>query len=206
MEYLRSDCHNINAFFRKQGVSTLTLRELFEWVVDPNLPSTDDPASYRYLSDMLDKTFCRGVDITLEKEDDAFRFVRIPRNLSVSYPFVRDFLKIQKGLLDPDNIYYAALTGMKSDLTGVDESIDIRKPELAESISSDKSTDENRTETDDLVLPTGVQQRRKICDNARPRDESLNSRRERKKAVKLAQAEKRQNKVPKYIKKSRQKH
>ncbi|CAH8564105.1 unnamed protein product [Heterobilharzia americana] len=118
LEYLRTDCYNVNTFFRKQGVSTLTLRELFEWVVNPTLPSPDDPSSVNCLASLLQEASIRGMNETMEKEDEAFRFVHIPRNLSVSYPFVRDFLKLQRGQLSPSDIYYATITGLKSDLTG----------------------------------------------------------------------------------------
>jgi len=37
LEFLRKDCTNINFFFRKNGVSTMTLKELFDFVVDPTI-------------------------------------------------------------------------------------------------------------------------------------------------------------------------
>ena len=37
LEFLRKDCTNINAFFQKNGVCTMTLKELFDFVVDPTI-------------------------------------------------------------------------------------------------------------------------------------------------------------------------
>ena len=34
LDFLRFDCRNVNAFFKKQGVSVPSVREIFEFVVD----------------------------------------------------------------------------------------------------------------------------------------------------------------------------
>ncbi|KAH8876361.1 Serine/threonine-protein kinase RIO1 [Schistosoma japonicum] len=199
LEYLRTDCHNINKFFRKQGVSTLTLRELFEWVVNPSLPAPDDPLSEVCLTSLLREASLRGLNETIEKEDEAFRYVHIPRNLSVSYPFVRDFLKIQSGQLSHSDIYYAAITGLKPDLTGalVHPQL-IKETEVKsdnEPLADNASLDLNKSS---VSTSKGASKAKSI---ARPRDESPESRRNRKKAIKQEQAEKRKHKIPKYVKK-----
>lgn len=40
LDFLREDCKHVNDYFRKSGVATLTVRELFEFTVDPAI--TDD--------------------------------------------------------------------------------------------------------------------------------------------------------------------
>ncbi|CAH8850324.1 unnamed protein product [Trichobilharzia szidati] len=203
LEYLRTDCHNINTFFRKQGVSTLTLRELFEWVVNPTLPSPDDPSSVECLASLLREASIRGMNETMEKEDEAFRFVHIPRNLSVSYPFIRDFLKLQRGQLLPSDIYYAAITGLKSDLTGAaqpspstEQVTENKEPESdAESVSSEKASVYS-----DAASEAKKDEKTKVKGAPRPRNESPESRRNRKKAIKQEQAENRKHKIPKHVK------
>jgi len=37
MDFLRMDCNNVNRFFKSKGVAVMTLRELFEFVTDPEL-------------------------------------------------------------------------------------------------------------------------------------------------------------------------
>ena len=37
LDFLREDAAHINSYFRRVGVATLTTRELFEFVVDPNI-------------------------------------------------------------------------------------------------------------------------------------------------------------------------
>ena len=34
LDFLRFDCRNVNAFFKKQGVNVPSVREVFEFVVD----------------------------------------------------------------------------------------------------------------------------------------------------------------------------
>ncbi|KAA3671538.1 RIO kinase 1, partial [Paragonimus westermani] len=194
LEYLRTDCYNVNTFFRKQGVPTLTLREFFEWVVNPSLPSPDDPSSRVYLSSLLANAEARGIDETVTMEDDAFRFVHIPRNLSAVYPFVRDFLRIQQGKLNPDQIYYAAVSGMKPDLSGA-QSENTPQSRIQEE-ASDTGDSENSEQSSEYSQPPP----NKKSNSARPRGESPESRKLRKKIVKEHQAEKRKTKIPKHVK------
>ena len=37
LDFLREDIQHINAFFRRAGVATLTMRELYDFVVEPNV-------------------------------------------------------------------------------------------------------------------------------------------------------------------------
>lgn len=37
LDFLREDALHINDFFRRAGVATLTVRELFDFAVDPNI-------------------------------------------------------------------------------------------------------------------------------------------------------------------------
>ncbi|VDP91090.1 unnamed protein product [Echinostoma caproni] len=205
LEYLRTDCHNVNAFFRKQGVVTLTLREFFEWVVNPSLPAPDDPASRVYLQQLLQTAEERGFNQTIESEDAAFRFVHIPRHLQAAYPFVRDFLKLQTGRLAPSEVYYAAVSGMKPDLTGAQPKPDI----LMQPISDDEHSSQLAS-SDESEGPHEESQRdgeaiTTIVSQARPRNESPTSRKLRKKTVKEQQAERRKTKIPKHIKRHRTK-
>lgn len=37
LDFLREDAAHVNTFFRRAGIATLTTRELFEFIVDPNI-------------------------------------------------------------------------------------------------------------------------------------------------------------------------
>lgn len=116
LDFLRNDCYNVNAFFRRQGVPTLTLREFFEWVVDPSL--SDANGETAYLDALLARATERGHNQTLQAEDDAFRRVYVPRSLFEVKQFFRDFMRLKRGLIKPEDLYYTAVTGVRSDLPG----------------------------------------------------------------------------------------
>ncbi|THD22621.1 Serine/threonine-protein kinase [Fasciola hepatica] len=206
LDYLRSDCYNVNTFFRKQGVTTLTLREFFEWVVNPSLPAPDDPASHVYLQQLLQAAQERGFHETIEVEDSAFRYVHIPRNLQASYPFVRDFLRLQIGKLTPSEVYYAAVSGMKQDLSGAQTESDLLKVDaLNEEEHSRLSASENEDANENSENESGQNNQPTRTSQARPRNESPASRKLRKKTVKEHQAERRKTKIPKHVKRHRTK-
>ncbi|CAL8087290.1 unnamed protein product [Calicophoron daubneyi] len=203
MDYLRSDCHNVNIFFRKQGVPTLTLREFFEWVVDPSLPAPDDPATQTCLNKLLDSAKARGVDETIETEDNAFRYVYIPRSLFDGHNFTKDFLRLQRGELSPTEIYYAAVSGLKPDLSGAQAQLP--EPEISD---SDAEQEDSSSDEADAQPPSDGDRGEKELRNPlyfRPRNESPESRKLRKKLVKQRQADRRQTKTPKYIKRHKSK-
>eukprot|EP00955_Chlamydomonas_euryale_P053529 355524-Chlamydomonas_euryale.AAC.31 len=41
LDFLREDCKHVNDYFRKQGIATLTVRELFDFAVDPTIDETN---------------------------------------------------------------------------------------------------------------------------------------------------------------------
>ena len=53
LEFLRKDCTNVNAFFQKNGVCTMTLKELFDFVVDPTINQENIEVSTGFRSSRL---------------------------------------------------------------------------------------------------------------------------------------------------------
>ena len=51
LDFLREDATHVNAFFRRAGIATLTTRELFEFVVDPNIHAGNMGAAIDRLSE-----------------------------------------------------------------------------------------------------------------------------------------------------------
>ncbi|KAL3317780.1 Serine/threonine-protein kinase RIO1 [Cichlidogyrus casuarinus] len=196
LEYLRTDCHNVNSFFRKMGVCTLTLRELFEWIVDPSLYEPGTPDCDRHLEKLLFIATARGHNATIEEEDTAFRLVNIPRNLSSVTNFVRDLVHLQRGKLEEKDIYYAAVAGMRSDLKGVKD-----QPKLiTSSNSSICSSDED--DSGSLQESPTTHNKNQPISGPRPKNETLAEKKERKKSIRDAKAAKRLTKIPKAVKKS----
>lgn len=81
LEFLRKDCTNISEFFRKRGVATMTVRELFEFVTDPQLAEADvEP----YLEAMSERLAERNADDRTEQEkidEEVFKSAYIPKRL-----------------------------------------------------------------------------------------------------------------------------
>lgn len=52
LDFLREDILHVNAFFRRAGVATLTMRELFDFVVDPSINDANIEAAMEHLRDL----------------------------------------------------------------------------------------------------------------------------------------------------------
>merc|ERR1719282_2092729 len=176
LEFLRKDIHNVNEFFRKKKVNVLTVKELFDFTVDLNI---EDNAEEEALEKLSEKASQRTEDerTALELvENEVFKQIFIPRKL-IEVDFPERDIEGNKGAEDP---VYKSVTGVKLD--------------VSESSTDSDSSDENNDNEEEAFK-----------DSHRPRDESPNSKKERKKAIKAEQAEKRKNKVKKHVKKRKEK-
>ncbi|KAI1287589.1 Serine/threonine-protein kinase RIO1 [Halotydeus destructor] len=192
LDFLRSDCTNANSFFRKFDVPTLTLKELFDFITDPNI--TDDNLD-DYLEEaqkIASRRTINDLNQREKQEEEIFRKLYIPKRLDEVADYEKDAEKV---LNQGEKVIYQTITAMKPDLSGAST-----KPALLDSEGdSEDSNDSDEEETDG-------ERRKKNCSNsARPRDESPNSRKCRKNAFKEAKKEKLKEKVPKHIKKRRDK-
>lgn len=52
LDFLREDIAHVNAFFRRAGVATLTMRELFDFVVDPSINDANIEAAMEHLREL----------------------------------------------------------------------------------------------------------------------------------------------------------
>lgn len=81
LEFLRKDCTNISEFFRKKEVSTMTVKELFEFITDPKLK---EDAVDAYLEEMSERIAERDIDDITEQEkveEEVFKNAYIPKRL-----------------------------------------------------------------------------------------------------------------------------
>jgi len=212
LEFLRKDCNNITDYFKRNGVSTMTMKELFDFITDVNI-SEDNMEEYLERAQHLSSQRTVEEITEQEKVDEAvFQKVFIPRTLEEVPHFERDVFSAREG--DMEGILYQAVTGMKADLSGPtqnSEQLDSSNPESSnpellaadsrhcESGDVDLSSESSNSDVEDgESKPSNKSQ-------ARPRDESPDSKKARKGAVKAAQIEKRATKTPKHIKKRREK-
>lgn len=101
-EFLRSDCNNVNEFFRKKNVQTMTLKELFEFITDPNIDQCLEKlkmiSSQRSLNELTAQ----------EKiEEEVFKQTYIPQRLDEVQYYERDFNKAneEKSVLSSEYWY-----------------------------------------------------------------------------------------------------
>ncbi|XP_077991250.1 serine/threonine-protein kinase RIO1-like [Glandiceps talaboti] len=194
LEFLRKDCCNVTEYFRRKGVAVMTMRELFEFVTDTNI---HDDNIDEYLTKAMEIATTR-TDEELDEQnlqEQVFKQSYIPRTLEEVVDFENDMTKVQKG--ETDQIFYQTVTGMKTDLTGAQ-----KEPKLLEESPDDNEDDGESDSGGDSTSDEDYPSRPKQLSH---RDESPNSRKERKQAVKEAQREKRKNKTPKHVKKRKEK-
>lgn len=205
LEFLRKDCSNVNDFFLKHGVAVMTLRELFEFVTDPSITSTN---IHLYLEKAMDIASERTAEERSNQEsvnEEVFKNAYIPRTLTEVSHYERDvdsmtMMKDEESSLNRqnDNILYQTVTGLKKDLSGVQT-----VPALLENCDELESSEEESEGEEDES--TDEESGKEQDDKGKQGDDSPLDKKERKKTTKEAQREKRKNKVPKHVKKRKEK-
>ncbi|KAL1129195.1 hypothetical protein AAG570_013725, partial [Ranatra chinensis] len=177
LEFLRKDCTNITEFFRKKEVATLSVKELFDFITDPTVT---EGKLETYLDKISERAAQKEEPTQQEVVDDAvFKNAYIPQTLNQVIDFERDINLVTSGRVDKDDLIYKTVVGKSKDVSSEDES------------SSEEDDDEEKQS--------------KFVNSSRPRDESPDSKKVRKKSVKDQQAEKRKTKVKKHVKKRKEK-
>ena len=77
LEFLRRDCSNINDFFKKKGLVTLSVQQSFDFITDITLT---EESENDYLTSLFNRT---SETMTAEQvlQDEIFKHVYIPRTL-----------------------------------------------------------------------------------------------------------------------------
>nr|KAF6444970.1 RIO kinase 1 [Molossus molossus] len=218
LEFLRKDCANVNDFFLKHSVAVMTVRELFEFVTDPSITPENMDA---YLSKTENQKYSektKAMEIASQRtkeerssqehvDEEVFKRAYIPRTLKEVKNYERDMdimMKLKEEDMamnaQQDNILYQTVTGLKKDLSGVQKVPALLENQVKEKNCSD-SEDDGSSECSDADSE-------EQGDRARSRKPTADldvDRKERKKMVKEAQREKRKNKIPKHVKKRKEK-
>ncbi|XP_026570823.1 serine/threonine-protein kinase RIO1 isoform X2 [Pseudonaja textilis] len=207
LEFLRKDCANINDFFYKYNVAVMTVRELFEFVTDPSITNENMDA---YLEKIMEIASERTVEERSNQnnvDEEVFRKAYIPRTLTDVKNYERDVdimmkLKEEDSALSvqQDNILYQTVTGLKKDLSGVQKVPALLENNNNEADSNDEDEDDSSYNSDSCC--------KEQEDLGHLKDQPAETdvdKKERKKIVKEAQREKRKHKIPKHVKKRKEK-
>ncbi|CAE6415731.1 unnamed protein product [Rhizoctonia solani] len=213
-DFLRSDIRNVEAFFTRDGVSTLGSRRLFEFVTHENLTSGQSE-DFSTLEAILQEWMTRPEPLELadgeggdrrtplegsnKQDDSVFLQSYIPRTLNDVYDPERDIERLQRGE-GKDLIY--------GDLTGVVRINRVTKGPVVTETNGDEGEggDLEDSEQDiDSSEEVGVGEENGFVEK-KPRGkrhEDKDAKRERKQAAKEEAREKRKHKMPKIEKKRR---
>lgn len=223
LDFLREDCTHVNDFFRKSGVATLTVRELFDFCTDPTIK---DEQVGEYLDRMREIVANRPTMKSTEEEveENVFKKAYIPRRMEDIPKYERDAVRMKTGE-NSEHIYYQTIMGMKEDGTGVQLTPKILEQEGA-SVANEIQDSPSRAANDHVPEPeedTGAtsldgtgdsdseteesegDQGERVPRQARDKQAEKEDRKAHKKAVKESNRERRKTKTPKYEKKKRKK-
>lgn len=210
LDFLREDCLHVSDFFKKHGVAVMTIRELFDFIVDPSIA---DDAVDSYLEQVQQKILARG-DMSAEDEiaDKVFVQSYIPKTLDHVKNAEEDVIRITSGQ-DTGDMYYQTITGLKDALSRAQRSPAEQAANPSEDATVNPACLSNASES--VVDSQAVKDEEESTSNSEgsysseseaetPADKKA-ARKENKKKVKEEKREARKNKVPKAVKKRKKK-
>lgn len=210
LDFLREDCLHVSDFFRKNGVAVMTIRELFDFIVDPTIA---DESVDTYLEEVQQKILARGDEISAEEQiaDSVFVQSFIPKTLDQVKDAEEDAFRLTSGK-DTGDMYYKTITGLKSalcmspsdaaqkDQNNGNQEKAATHPDLGNSETESGTDDEDEGEDEGGSSSESEEEEGKLA----PEDKKA-ARKENKKKVKEEKREARKNKTPKAVKKRKKK-
>ncbi|PIA40202.1 hypothetical protein AQUCO_02500122v1 [Aquilegia coerulea] len=221
LDFLREDCVHVSDFFRKHGVAVMTVRELFDFIVDPSI---SDEHVDGYLEEIQQRIFARGNVMSTEDEiaDSVFIQSYIPRTLEDVQHVEEDIQRITAGE-DTGDMYYQIITGLRDALPSAQPSLSRTIEEPENQLPVEREADIDTTEAQQNHLPVDHAAEIDSTESDSESDDSEDSeidfgneqtlsaadkkaaRKENKKKVKEDKREARKTKVPKALKKRKKK-
>ncbi|TIB95664.1 RIO1-domain-containing protein [Wallemia mellicola] len=219
-DFLRSDLRNIESFFSKAGVQTLSLRESFEYVTRESLLKNptwgerpapgqveEDDVLYEELHKWLENS-AMGEQLNKDddkvKQDDAvFLQSYIPRTLEQVIDPERDAEKIRRG--EGNDLIYGTVTGvaeaneLKGEVETKEEIKQIDSQYESDDASGSSDSESENESGSESESGTENEWKERVPRGKRHEDKEL--KKERKQAMKDSKREKRKNKIPKSEKK-----
>ncbi|XP_065843269.1 serine/threonine-protein kinase RIO1-like [Oscarella lobularis] len=192
LEFLRKDCNNITEFFGKKGVGVMSVRELFDFVTDPNINDTNMEDYLEKAQLIAGERLESGLTDKEKVDEEVFKRSYIPRTLDE----VENVTEAQKGKVE--EVFYRALVGLKSDLSGAQQVPTLLENDASGSgsdVSDEESESDESDEKEVIDLPS----------LSLKKEEESRSRKENKKLVKEANRERRKHKMAKHMKKQKEK-
>lgn len=160
LDFLRKDSLNVNEYFRKKGVPTMTVRELFNFVTDPTI--TDSNID-EYLQKVQEIAAARTVQELLTEQEkvdeEVFKMSYIPQRLDHVIDAEEDIYKAKS---EGKDLLYGTLTALTGDLSVA------LKPSLITGEEENDGSEESSL--DELSFDDFMEN--KFVSSARPRNET----------------------------------
>ncbi|CAF0865595.1 unnamed protein product [Adineta ricciae] len=197
LEFLRMDCRNVTDYFAKRYTlkNLLTMQQLFNYITDPTITDSNEQA---YLDKMIEQATNRRSDETTDEVDErVFQQIFIPQTLD-------DYCETTS----KDLRQASTILGMNESMTGARLVPTILASDDDQSSSDSETSSDDDSDASDYAsaaeeIPS--QESSAVQGNVRPRDESPNSKRLRKQAIREQKRERRKTKIPKHVKKRAEK-
>jgi len=199
LEFLRMDCRNVTDYFAKRYTlkTILTMQQLFNYITDPTITDSNQQI---YLDKMIEQAKDQPSNETTDEVDErVFERIFIPQTLDeFCESSSKDFRQVSTVLGMNETMTAARLVPKILEDENEDSSNDSSS---SDSDDDDDSSDyasakEETSQQESTTTPQG---------NVRPRDESPNSKRLRKQAVREQKRERRKTKIPKHVKRRAEK-
>ncbi|KAL4559792.1 hypothetical protein LXL04_031938 [Taraxacum kok-saghyz] len=195
LDFLREDCVHVSDFFKKGGVAVMTIRELFDFIVDPSI---NEDSIDSYLEEAQKKVLARGDEMSTEDEIADAVFVQsfIPKTLDNVKHAEEDVIRLTSGQ-DTGDMYYKTITGLNHAIS-IEQQHNESNGGPTEGVKSEDGESESETDDDDSDGCFSG-------DEKMTGEEKKTARKENKKKVKEEKREARKSKVPKALKKKKKK-
>ena len=204
LEFLRMDIKNVTDFFRRKGVSILSERTVFEFIIAADGP-TSIASGDEEMSGAIEKLFALGTGgfdgesgaaATDDVDTAVFRQQYIPQTLEQVYNFERDAEQVRAGK-GSDLVYRDLLAAEKPVANGVDDVDEESDSEVSGGVSISESGAEDAGEEVDGETQDPFAQKAPRG----KRFEDKDAKRDHKRQVKAEKREQRSKKMPKHVKK-----
>jgi len=233
LEFLRKDCNNVNDFFRRKNVAVLTLKGLFDFVTDPTITADNVDRYLEEAQKRIEAGLDDSVTNEEQVAEEVFKQTFIPQKMDEVINFQKDARRAQSGesvdylrflglkgdlsvsekpeILAEDREEAEGKEGEEKEEEEYEEKREVEGSEEAriheddekknnstknkEEAASDSDEDEDKDSTDTSNTKNAVERR----------DLSPESWKRHKKELKLERREKLKDKIPKHVKKRKEK-
>lgn len=99
LDFLRKDCTNVSEFFRKKMVSTMTIKELFDFITDPTVTEENMDEYLEKISERIANRDLQELTAQEKIEEEVFKQAFIPQRLDEVYDLKTPFLLTTNSLI-----------------------------------------------------------------------------------------------------------